>query len=342
MIRKLGALLFITVLLGAGALFEVDRRWQQPLRLPAEGQILSVKAGESLRSVAQGLSSAGILTDPKLLILYARWTGADQKIKRGEYLLKPPLGQEELLSLLQLGQVVQYGITLPEGITVKQALELIGGNEALNHLLEGEDDPRLAEIILPYSNPEGLFFPDTYYFARGSSDIELLTRAHTRMIQVLEEEWQDRASELPFESPYEALIMASIIEKETGLAEERGEISGVFARRMQRGMRLQTDPTVIYGLGESFDGNLRRSDLRDDSNRYNTYQIRGLPPTPIALSGREAIRAAVNPEPGTTLYFVARGDGGHVFSDTLSEHQAAVRRYQLQRREDYRSSPDRS
>ncbi|MEM8661026.1 MAG: endolytic transglycosylase MltG [Pseudomonadota bacterium] len=342
MMRKLGWLMLIVVLLSALALYEINRRWQQPLLLPAGGQIVVVDAGESLRSVAQGLADMGVLAHPELLILCARWTGADQRIKRGEYLLQPPLEPEGLLSLLQLGHVVQYDITLPEGITVRQALEIVRGNEVLTHTLEGEDDPRLAEMILPHIHPEGLFFPDTYHFSRGSSDIELLERAHAKMNAVLQEEWQERAAELPFESPYEALIMASIIERETGLPQERGEISGVFARRLQRGMRLQTDPTVIYGMGESFDGNLRRSDLRDESNRYNTYRIHGLPPTPIALAGREAIRAAVNPEPGTTLYFVARGDGGHVFSDTLSEHQAAVRQYQLQRREDYRSSPDRS
>ena len=162
------------------------------------------------------------------------------------------------------------------------------------------------------------------------------------MLQVLGEEWQDRAAELPYENPYDALIMASIIERETGLPEEREQIAGVFVRRLQRGMRLQTDPTVIYGLGTTYDGNLRRSHLKDDSNLYNTYRIHGLPPTPIALPGRGSIHAALHPADGTALFFVARGDGGHVFSATLAEHQAAVRKYQLQRKKNYRSSPGKS
>lgn len=340
--RTLSLSLLLLALVSAWVLDEVNRRWHQPLSLPVDGMLMVVEAGESLRSVAQGLHEAGVLAHPQLLIMYARWTGADQRIKRGEYLLEPPLESEQLLDLLQLGQVVQYDITLPEGITVRQALEIIASNAVLQHNLEGPDDPRLAKLVLPYTHPEGLFFPDTYHFSRGSSDIELLQRAHAKMNEVLREEWENRATELPLDSPYEALVMASIIEKETGLAEERGEISGVFSRRLQQGMRLQTDPTVIYGMGKAFDGNLRRSDLKDESNPYNTYRVHGLPPTPIALAGRDAIRAAVNPEAGTTLYFVARGDGGHVFSDTLSEHQAAVRQYQLQRRKDYRSSPDRS
>lgn len=194
-------------------------------------------------------------------------------------------------------------------------------------------------MIHPESHPEGLFFPDTYSYARGDTDFSILQRAHSAMLVVLEEEWQQRAQPLPYETPYEALIMASIIERETGLPEERTQISGVFSRRLQQGMLLQTDPTVIYGLGDAFDGNLQRRHLADESNPYNTYRLAGLPPTPIALPGRAAIHAALHPDSGTALYFVARGDGGHAFSNTLSEHNQAVRDYQLQRKKNYSSTP---
>jgi UPF0755 protein len=209
----------------------------------------------------------------------------------------------------------------------------------LRHELDGPNDPRLLELVKPAESAEGQFFPDTYHYDRGASDWQILQRAYDAMQQALAEEWSERAAGLPYETPYEALIMASIIERETGLDEERGEIAGVFVRRLQKGMRLQTDPTVIYGLGPAFDGNLTRRHLADESNPFNTYRHGGLPPAPIALPGRASIRAALQPEDGDALFFVARGDGGHVFSATLAEHERAVRKYQLSRREDYRSSP---
>jgi UPF0755 protein len=186
-----------------------------------------------------------------------------------------------------------------------------------------------------------LFFPDTYLYSRGTTDLQLLERAHARMLAVLDQEWQDRAADLPYASVYEALIMASIIERETGLPEEREQIAGVFVRRLQQGMRLQTDPTVIYGVGGAFDGNLRRTHLEDDANPYNTYRRDGLPPTPIALPGRASLHAALHPAEGTQLFFVARGDGGHEFSTTLADHERAVRKFQLRRKDDYRSSPEK-
>ena len=342
MIRKLLFLVLLLVLAGSLGVQELERRWQLPLTLPAGGTPLLVQPGESLRAVARRLHEDGAMHYPELLILYARWTGADQRIKHGEYLLTSPLTSAQLLHLLQLGKVLQYQVTLPEGITLARAIAVLGGVERLETVLEGVADPALLKMVEPYENPEGWFFPDTYHFARGATDLQLLQRANARMLEVLGEEWQGRADELPYENPYDALIMASIIERETGLPEEREQIAGVFVRRLQRGMRLQTDPTVIYGLGSTFDGNLRRSHLNDDSNLYNTYRIHGMPPTPIALPGRGSIHAALHPAGGTALFFVARGDGGHVFSATLAEHQAAVRKYQLQRKKNYRSSPEKS
>jgi len=300
---------------------------------------VNVAPGDSLRSVVARLQSDGVLAYPRLALYYGRWSGIDSRIKQGEYRLTRGLTIESLLDLLQSGAVIQYQVTLPEGITLTRALEILGQTAEMDGVLEGPADPRLLELVRPHPSPEGLFFPDSYRFTRGTSDWQLLQRAHGKMLQVVAEEWERRAQGLPYETPYEALIMASIIERETGLPEERGAIAGVFVRRLQKGMRLQTDPTVIYGLGASFDGNLRRRNLKDDSNPYNTYRRFGLPPTPIALPGLASIRAALDPEPGDHLYFVARGDGGHVFSATLAEHEEAVRKYQLQRRKDYRSSP---
>jgi UPF0755 protein len=275
-----------------------------------------------------------------MLTLYGRYTGLDQQMKQGEYLLPWNSTAQDMLMQLQRGDTIKYQVTLPEGITLAMAIEILSRQEHLHSVLEGSNDPRILEMIQPELHPEGLFFPDTYRYHRGDTDLSVLERAHAAMLAILEEEWRARAEGLPYQTPYEALIMASIIERETGLVEERETISGVFFRRLAQGMLLQTDPTVIYGLGEDFDGNLKRTHLREDTNPYNTYRRPGLPPTPIALPGRAAIHAALNPQEGTALYFVARGDGGHVFSDTLSQHNKAVREYQLQRKKNYRSSPE--
>ena len=340
MIRKL-LLIFLLLALGSIlALQELERRWQEPLALPADGLAVVVAQGESLRAVANRLHGEGVLPYPNLLIAYGRWTGIDQQIKHGEYLLVDPLDAKMLLELLRSGKVIQYQVTIPEGVTLAQTLDILAAQADLERVLEGPADERIQSLVAPFTHPEGLFFPDTYHYERNTSDLELLQRANQKMLSVLDEEWQGRAEELPYETPYQALIMASIIERETGLPEERQEIAGVFVRRISRGMRLQTDPTVIYGIGAEFDGNLRRAHLADENNAYNTYRIDGLPPTPIALPGRAAIHAALHPAEGATLFFVARGDGGHVFSTTLREHEAAVRKYQLRRRENYRSSPE--
>jgi UPF0755 protein len=321
------------------AVKELERRWYQPLAIAGQGFPLTVAAGDSLRSVVNRLHSEGVLAYPNLVVLYGRWSGLDQQIKRGEYLLPPGLTAETMLALLQRGKVIQYQVTLPEGITLARALEILSRQSELEQVLQGPDDARILELVKPHTLAEGLFFPDSYHFSRGATDWQVIQRAYQGMLAVLEQEWLGREPELPYETAYDALIMASIIERETGLPAERQQIAGVFVRRLRQGMRLQTDPTVIYGLGSDYTGNLRRKHLADDSNLYNSYRHSGLPPGPIALPGQAAIHAALHPAAGNTLYFVARGDGGHVFSATLAEHQQAVRKYQLRRRADYRSTP---
>ena len=341
MLKRLLILLLVTAGILLAVAWEIKQRWEQPLVIDEAGYQLTVEAGQSLRGLARQLQQEGVYSSPWLLRLYGRWSGLDQQIKRGEYRVPQGTNAEGLLLLLQSGKVISYQVTLPEGITLSRTLEILASDGRLERVLAGQDDPRLAEFAAGRINGEGLFFPDSYRFERGATDLDILQRAYDAMQQVLDQEWQQRAKGLPYDSPYEALIMASIVERETGVAEEREEIAGVFVRRLQQRMRLQTDPTVIYGLGDGYRGNLTRAHLKDDANPYNTYRIKGLPPGPIALPGREAIHAALQPAAGKTLYFVARGDGSHHFSETLAEHQQAVRKYQLRRRADYRSTPEK-
>ncbi|MGE8452074.1 MAG: endolytic transglycosylase MltG, partial [Pseudomonadales bacterium] len=246
---------------------------------------------------------------------------------------------EGLIGIWQRGEVVQYSLTLVEGWNFRQVRSALAKSDKLQQTLAGLSDSQVMEKLGHGGVfPEGRFFPDTYRFVRGMTDAELLEKAYDRLDEVLAKEWGKRADDAPYSDPYQALIMASLVEKETGVPQERGQIAGVFVRRMQIGMLLQTDPTVIYGLGERYTGKLTRAHLKE-ATPYNTYVIAGLPPTPIAMVGREAIHAALNPVPGKSLYFVARGDGSHVFSDDLDAHNSAVREFQLKRRADYRSSP---
>lgn len=331
--------LLVLLLTGAALASLLYQRLHDPLPIPVEGYRLQIAAGENLAQIAARLDAAGLLPDAWLLRAWGRYTGGDSNIRRGEYRLEPGLSVHSLLQLLVSGRVVQYQVTLPEGITLSQALQVLAAAPALAVVLQGPDDPALLALVAPHSSAEGLFLPETWRYERGDSDLQLLTRAHRALLAELDAAWAERAEGLPYETPYEALIMASIIERETGIPSEREEIAGVFVRRLQRGMRLQTDPTIIYGLGEDYDGDLRRGHLHDAGNLYNTYQHGGLPPTPIALPGREAIRAALQPASGDSLFFVARGDGSHEFNATLEGHQRAVRKYQLNRRSDYRSAP---
>jgi UPF0755 protein len=341
-IRKILLLLEGAVLLAgllvAFAAWQQHSALQQLLRLDAE-YFVEVPAGATPGGVLNRLEAEGVLDNAFWLRLYWRFNLREQALHSGEYRIVPGSTALDLLSLWRRGEVVQYSLTLVEGWNFRQLRTALQRETRLDQQLAELSDEQLMERLgLPGLNPEGRFFPDTYRFVRGMSDLDLLRQAHARLEQVLAEEWATRAEGLPYKEPYEALIMASMIEKETGVPEERGEIAGVFIRRLRIGMRLQTDPTVIYGMGERYNGRITRADLREPTP-YNTYTIDGMPPTPIALVGREAINAALNPVDGSSLYFVAKGDGSHVFSDTLEQHNRAVREYQLKRRADYRSSP---
>ncbi|HSX90754.1 MAG TPA: endolytic transglycosylase MltG [Pseudomonas sp.] len=342
MIRKLLLLLEGGVLLAAilvmFAAWQQHSALQQPLNL-SEERLLDVPVGATPGGVLNRLQSEGVLHDAFWLRQYWRFNLANQPLHSGEYRLTPGLKVIDMLGLWRKGEVVQYSLTLVEGWSFRQVRAALARETRLEQNLDGLSDAEVMKRLgQPGLNPEGRFFPDTYRYVGGMSDLDLLKQAHARLETVLAEEWQERAEGLPYKEPYDALIMASIIEKETGVPEERGAIAGVFVRRLKIGMRLQTDPTVIFGMGERYNGKITRADLLDPTP-YNTYAIDGMPPTPIALVGREAIHAALHPAAGKSLYFVARGDGSHVFSDTLEAHNRAVREYQLKRRADYRSSP---
>ncbi|WP_242196106.1 MULTISPECIES: endolytic transglycosylase MltG [unclassified Pseudomonas] len=342
MIRKLVLLLQIGLvsaglLLGFSA-WKLDSALKQPLNLTQE-QLLDVPAGSTPTGTFNRLEAEGVLDDAFWLRLYWRFNLDGQPLHSGEYRMTPGLTAEGLIGLWQRGEVVQYSLTLVEGWNFRQVRSALAKHEKIVQTLSGLSDSEVMEKLgHPGVFPEGRFFPDTYRFVRGMTDVEFLKKAYNRLDDVLAQEWSKRAADAPYTDPYQALIMASLVEKETGVPEERGQIAGVFVRRMKIGMLLQTDPTVIYGLGERYNGKLTRAHLKE-ANPYNTYMIAGLPPTPIAMVGREAIHAALNPVPGSSLYFVARGDGSHIFSDDLDAHNAAVREFQLKRRADYRSSP---
>lgn len=342
MIRKL-ILLFAVALLAlllalALAAWQLKSALDQPLQLETE-RLLEVVPGDTPGGLLNRLEAENVLEGAFWLRMYWRFNLPNQALHSGEYRLLPEQRARDLLALWQRGEVVQYSLTLVEGWSFRQVRAALARQQALEqHLAELDDQALMDKLGMPGVSAEGHFFPDTYRYVRGMSDLDLLKQAAARLDQVLEEEWGKRADGLPYKQPYDALIMASMVEKETGVAEERGQIAGVFVRRLALGMRLQTDPTVIYGLGERYNGNLTRAHLLEPTP-YNTYVINGMPPTPIALVGREAIHAALHPVEGRSLYFVARGDGSHVFSDTLQQHNRAVREYQLKRRADYRSSP---
>lgn len=340
--RFIATVSLLLAVLVAGVLFyAVGKSVDQPLLLK-EQQIITIERRQTFYHLLQALRAREFLESTFLLKVHARIYGTGEKIFPGEYLLKPGDSVQDLLIKIANGDVRRYRITLIEGQDIGSTLIAMKDDVKLVQSLNSRED--LAEVIKfqfdADVSEEGLFFPDTYFFQVGDSDVDILQRAHQRLVDVLHEEWANRSKELPYKTPYEALIMASIIEKETGVAAEREKIAGVFVRRLQKKMRLQTDPTVIYGLGDNYQGNLKRRHLLDKSNSYNTYAHRGLPPTPIGMAGREAIHAALHPADGDALFFVAKGDGSHYFSETLAEHENAVQKYQIQsRRRDYRSSP---
>lgn len=326
----------------AGAWLWMDYRSfvEAPMNVTEEGASLAVKPGMSLNAVARQLQSKQLIDNYRYFVWMAKLGGKASRLQAGEYQVEQGMTPEELLQRMVSGKVQQYALTLVEGINFREMMAQINENPYLSHTLTGVDqDELMARIGHPGEHPEGRFLPETYHFPRGLSDVEFLRRAYQAMAERLAYEWEHREEGLPLKTPYEALILASIVEKETGLESERPQISGVFIRRLRKGMRLQTDPTVIYGMGLDYDGNIRRRDLLTDTP-YNSYTRKGLPPTPIAMPGADAVHAAVHPDNGNSIYFVARGDGSHHFSATLNEHNRAVTKYQLQnRRRDYTSSP---
>lgn len=306
---------------------------ETPLTVPAEGLVVSVEPGDSVGRVGRRLADVGALEVVPYFRLHGRLSGLASRIQVGEYAIDPDTTPAQLLSAMASGRVLQRSLTVVEGWTYRQLREALARHPHITQTLEGlSDEETMARLGHPGQHPEGRFFPDTYLFPSGFTDFEFLQRAYRRMDEQLTEAWADRTPDLPLDSPEEALILASIIERETGQSGERREVAGVFIRRLQQDWLLQTDPTVIYGLGDAFDGDLRRRDLETDTP-YNTYTRKGLPPTPIALPGAASLQAAVDPAPGDAMFFVSRGDGTHQFSRTLDEHNRAVRRYQLQQQQ---------
>ncbi len=328
-------ILGIIVILGsfgvAWLMMDFNEFADAPLALPADGLDYQLDPGATVATLGRDLQVRGYLEKPLYLRLLARREGLAQRIKAGEYHLSAGMTPRQLLQLLVSGRVTTYSLTLVEGWTFTQVMEAIRNNPVLRQTLDGAGEEEIMRRLgHEGEHPEGRFLPDTYYFPRGTTDVAFLQRAYRAMQRLLQREWPEREPGLPLKSPYDALILASIVEKETGLASERPQIAGVFIRRLRKGMRLQTDPTIIYGLGDSYDGNIRRRDLRQDTP-YNTYLHKGLTPTPICMPGADAIHAVLHPAKGKTLYFVARGDGGHQFSNTLKAHNRAVRQFQLKR-----------
>jgi UPF0755 protein len=319
----LSALLVLSALAGAW-LWWIDA----PVRLSEPTVDFRIIPGSSLRAATRQINEAGVAINPVLFTLLARWRGSAAGIKAGSYSVSQGVTPDLLLAKLARGDVSQAEIALVEGLTFRQWRARMDRHPDLRHDTVGLSDDEIARKLGLDGMPiEGWLFPDTYLFDKQSSDLELMARAHRAMRKRLDEAWAVRAADLPYRSPYEALIMASIVEKETGRADDRPLVAAVFVNRLRRGMLLQTDPTVIYGMRESFDGNLRKRDLQTDTP-YNTYTRAGLPPSPIAMPGQAALIAALHPADSAAIYFVARGDGSSQFSHTLEEHNRAVNKYQ--------------
>jgi UPF0755 protein len=300
----------------------------RPLPLPQSPFEFEVRGGASLGSVARDLGAAGVLPQPWALRLLARWKGQDRAIKAGSYEIESPVTLPQLLSTLTEGDVTQSAFVIVEGATFADVRKAMRASSSLrNTVLDLNDAELMAKLGAPGTSPEGAFHPDTYFFAPGNADVAVLKRALHAHQARLAAAWARRAPDVPLKSPAEALVLASIVEKETGRAADRPLIASVFVNRLRKGMRLQTDPTVIYGMGERFDGNLRKRDLEADTP-WNTYTRDGLPPTPIAMPSQASLDAVVNPPATEFLYFVARGDGSSQFSTNLAEHNRAVSKFQ--------------
>jgi len=332
MLRLLARVVVVLAVAAAGTAGAIGWWMQQPLPLPTSPFAFDVKPGASLRSVASELAGAGVLPIGFPLVALARYRAVDRSIKAGNYEITAGITLPHLLDKLTQGDVTQTALTIIEGSTYAELVAALKANPAIVKTVPDLPEAELARRVgLPGTSVEGWFFPDTYFFAAGSSDLALLARAHRLMRERLDAAWERRAPDTPLKDSYAALILASIVEKETARAVDRPLIASVFVNRLRLGMPLQSDPTVIYGLGAKFDGNLRRRDLEADT-AYNTYTRGGLPPTPIALPGQASLDAVVNPPPTRYLYFVARGDGTSEFSANLPDHNRAVARFQLGRR----------
>jgi UPF0755 protein len=295
--------------------------------------VVEIEKGDSFAAITRKLLGQNIAINPFWFKAIAFQKGMLSNLKAGEYKLTPGLTIPQILTIIAEGRAIKYAITFPEGWSLKEILQAIGQTPNLQKSLPNLTVAEISsQLGISEQNPEGWFFPDTYYFEKKASDVSILKRAHKKMQDVLQEEWEHKDMDLPYKEPYEALIMASIVEKETGAKSERATIAGVFTRRLIKGMLLQTDPTVIYGMGDKYKGNIRANDLTTPTP-YNTYVIQGLPPTPIAMPGRDAIHAALHPDKGNSLYFVAKGDGSHQFSETLAEHNRAVNSFQKHKKQ---------
>jgi UPF0755 protein len=343
--KHVGLLVLLVSLSAAGALFWLAGHVHHPLELD-DSLVINVPPGSSLNAVVRDLERQGLLGDAREATrrrvgvrLYDMFTDVSRRVRVGEYRIEPGETLLQVLLRIERGDVVQRSITLIEGWNMRELRAALAAAPGLRQTLPELDDAALmARLGRPGTSPEGWFAPDTWNYTSQDTDVDLLRRALQRQEALLADAWANREADLPYSDAYDVLIMASIIEKETGVPHERAEIAGVFVERLRRGMRLQTDPTVIYGMGERYEGRIRSADLREPTP-WNTYVIRGLPPTPIAMPGADSIRAAVAPAKTDALFFVARGDGSHQFSRTLEEHNRAVREYQLRRREGYRSFP---
>ena len=326
---RIGLALLLVPLLATGGVAAAAWWWiDRPLPLATPSVELSIEPGDNPRTVAQAWVGAGVMTSPRLLYEWFRWSGQARRIRAGSYEVTEGTTPRTLLDKLVQGDELRERVRFIEGWTLRQLRAELARAPHLKPTTAALDEAALmAAVGAPGIPAEGRFFPDTYVYSRGVSDLTVLRRAHRMMQRQLQQAWEQRAADVPLKTPDEALILASIVEKETGLDADRGQIAGVFVNRLRIGMPLQTDPTVIYGLGASFDGNLRRRDLETDGP-FNTYTRGGLPPTPIAMPGKAALLAAVNPEPTRALYFVARGDGSSEFSEDLAAHNRAVNRSQ--------------
>jgi UPF0755 protein len=333
----LGRLFLLALIAGGVAAWFAHEDYRRfvatELAIGQDELVLEVKRGDSFDHVLRRMRGLGIAEGHDVYWKALAWEqGVITRLQVGEYALGHGMTPSTLLARLEQGRVIQHRFTVVEGWTFRELRLALAQEAALQQTLPGLPDEEVMRLLgAGAEHPEGRFLPETYHYTRGVSDLDLLKRMHLAMRTALDAAWPKRAPDLPLSTPYEALVLASIIEKETGVARERPEIAGVFVRRLRLGMKLQTDPTVIYGIGASFDGNLTRRHL-ETPTPYNTYTRFGLPPTPIALPGRAAIEAALQPAPGESLYFVARGDGSHVFSKSLAEHNRAVAQYQLRRR----------